>query len=94
MEFFENLVSQIPNDKERKRLEEFIHSPRFIISAEVTEFSIRHELDYTAMAGMLRLSTEEYSEVLKASNKIPPEEYLRIKKCLDIREDEMYDIVD
>lgn len=94
MEFFENLVSQIPNDKERKRLEEFIHSPRFIISAEVTEFSIRHELDYTAMVGMLRLSTEEYSEVLKASNKIPPEEYLRIKKCLDIREDEMYNTVD
>lgn len=94
MEFFENLVSQIPNDKERKRLEEFIHSPRFIISAEVTEFSIRHELDYTAMAGMLRLSTEEYSEVLKASNKIHPEEYLRIKKCLDIREDEMYNTVD
>lgn len=94
MEFFENLVSQIPNDKERKRLEEFIHSPRFIISAEVTEFSIRHELDYTAMAGMLRLSTEEYSEVLKASNNISPEEYLRIKKCLDIREDEMYNTVD
>lgn len=84
---FDDLVSMVPNKRKRNKLRKFIHSPRFVVSAEVIGFSVRWGYSAEMMASILNIPISKYYRVIQASRWVSSSEYLRIKRVLDDKEE-------